>query len=194
MRDPAGELHNLLSAADFAERIGYCFSMLRGDERSEFVFAGIEQLAECEKICVRLCKRSVAPRWERVGRGRRLRSEHPRQSRAPPGPSRSLLPGLSRRPCSRNIRSCEHRDPMGDPVRSSVRHSDLPWVSVRRLAYGSPFSGVRGMDDWRAEDPEPLDLYLDDVASAEQPRRGAHVADALGSARRDDVAGCKVIV
>ena len=64
VRDAAGELHDLLAAADLAERVGEHLAVLGGDDRGELVLAGVQQLAEGEQHLRPLGQRGVPPRRE----------------------------------------------------------------------------------------------------------------------------------
>ena len=69
VRDAAGELHDLLAAADLAQRVGEHLAVLGGDDRRQLVLAGVQQLAEREQDRGPLGQRGVPP--GREGRGRR---------------------------------------------------------------------------------------------------------------------------
>ena len=54
MRDTAGEFDDLLAAADLAERVGDHLAVLAGDDLGQLALALVEQLAEANRIAVRL--------------------------------------------------------------------------------------------------------------------------------------------
>ena len=69
MRDAAGELDDLLAAADLAERVGDDLAVLAGDDLGQLALALVEQLAEREQDLGAFGQRGVAPCGERRGGG-----------------------------------------------------------------------------------------------------------------------------
>ena len=69
MRYPAGELDDLLAAADLAQRIGDDLAVLTGDDLGQFALALVEQLPELEQNRGALGQRRVTPGGERGCRG-----------------------------------------------------------------------------------------------------------------------------
>ncbi|GAA3176362.1 hypothetical protein GCM10020255_067780 [Rhodococcus baikonurensis] len=67
MRYSAGEFDYLLSAADFAERVGEDLAVLGCDDLGEFAFAGVEKFAEVEQYLCAPGQGGVTP----GGEGRR---------------------------------------------------------------------------------------------------------------------------
>jgi hypothetical protein len=67
MRYPAGELDNLLTAADFAERVGDDLAVLAGDDLGQLLLARVEQFPEGEHDRGAFGQRGVAPRGKRGG-------------------------------------------------------------------------------------------------------------------------------
>ncbi len=67
MRYAAGELDDLLAAADLAQRVGDDLAVLAGDDLGQLVLARVEQLAEVEQDRRALGQRGVAPGGERGG-------------------------------------------------------------------------------------------------------------------------------
>ena len=65
MRDAAGELDDLLAAADLAEGVGDDLAVLAGDDLGQLTLAGVEQFAEVEQDLGALGQRGVPPRRER---------------------------------------------------------------------------------------------------------------------------------
>ena len=61
VRDAAGELDDLLAAADLAERVGEHLAVLGGDDRCQLFLARVQQLAESEEDLRALGQRGVPP-------------------------------------------------------------------------------------------------------------------------------------
>jgi hypothetical protein len=69
MRNPAGELHDLLTARDLPERVGDHLAVLRGDDLGQLTLALVEQLTKREQNLGALGQRRVPPARERRGGG-----------------------------------------------------------------------------------------------------------------------------
>ena len=126
MGDPAGELDDLLAAADLTQRVGDHLAVLGGQDLRQLTLALVEQLAELEQHLRALGQRRIPPPRKRRDSGinHRTRIGHTGQSH--------LTGHLTRRRIRhrRRLTAVAREYLVVEPMRNRVTHSYFPYFET----------------------------------------------------------------